>query len=177
MTLYACSLQICSFICNGHIPCIILWAWHILTCNFVMSCIMVNVQIKIYMYMLRMSEYMAISEYELSSFNMIWWSYCIFLVSQGATHWQILFYNMSVHLSITHFRHGWHLNKFNTDRFLSFTCSLQSVIQLRRMWYSLLYHIQNECDTASHYHTLLWLKNVIKNVRNTLKNVKNVSKT
>ena len=38
---------------------------------------------------------------------------------------------------------------------LSFTWPLQSVIQPRRMWYSHLYHIQNECDTASHYHTLL----------------------
>ena len=33
---------------------------------------------------------------------------------------------------------------------LSFTWPLQSVIQPRRMWYSYLYHIQNECDTASH---------------------------
>ena len=32
------------------------------------------------------------------------------------------------------------------------------------VWYSPvgpLYHIQKECDTGSHYHTLLWLKNVI----------------
>ena len=34
--------------------------------------------------------------------------------------------------------------------YLSFTWSLQNVIQPRKMWY----HIQNECDTASLYITL-----------------------
>ena len=39
-----------------------------------------------------------------------------------------------------------------------------------------LYDVQNECATASHYHTLLWLKNVIKNVRKHTLKCKNVSK-